>query len=1121
MKQNSPLFSLRLRFPFFLTAALALFVYSLTACRQQPPAAETKQEAPPPPVEAASTPAFACDFEGSTQLPAGWVFEGNAAIDTTTSFKGTQSLMLSRTQVDVDKPCTATSPTFPTKPGIWKIGGGIRPDLYSPDSSFDCIVTLECLDAAGNVVRGIILSDVFGKNGWNAFDGQFEIPKNTVASRFHIQFDKTYGQLWIDDLSATYLGETPPKPVDRLVFSTVALGNLLYPTDSRVVSLTVRAPQELPEASRVVNFVVSDYWGAEQMAPVKVPLTEAPKQGDNFIYEGSVDLAAVPLEAGKYYEMSGEIPLPDKPYRNHSGLAILPEAVTNSYPPEDIPFTGRNWDERMPTGFDLSHRLGIRIMNIWSDWDPTPPYKPEAPCIEQVQKYKMGAIFGCASSKIETHSEDWKLYDDKALREGVKNLINTYGKTVHPCYISLGNEPPILADRISDDIKAYKAVYESAKATDPNVIVIGTSIGPTEQFFQAGLGKYCDIYDFHCYEDPKSIVQIMQRYRDLFKKYGDAKPVWSTEIGLNSEGLSRHTVAIDMVKKFAEFFASGAAVISWFDLFYPDPDAVIAGSNGESFNVFDSRYEKYNPKITAITDYDLINTISIKKFIAQKQYGEDIHAFLFRDKNKHDLQIIWKDGGRQDVFLPLPGAQKVVAIKLDGTHCILDAEGKGVTLTANEEPLLLLYDGGAPLADACGDPTASLAALPGSVVRGGPVDVTVNLNGISADRVNLVPPPFWQVKKTPAQGTVTFTATAPTLSNVREAEMTVTIADAKGSTTGNLFLRIPVTAQVSTQLVPVPANAENPPGVKIIMKNNGSQKQDVNWTLSMLGQLALSKGSYTDQGPTQAHFTVPSTGQVSLDPGAGQEVTVPIAETDPLTVYQVREVVTDSLGATAIRERNIAGFVAVPKVKGVITLDGALDEPDWQSAPVEKIDQERQYYSYDPASAQWKGPADLSATIRYLWDDNYFYVGVEVTDDIAGSLQDDNKLWAQDGLQFLIDPCRGLDESVGKYDYSVAIGKNGLRAWCDLSADAGAPHGVANDIKLSAKRKGDGTGAVTYEIAFPWSRLAPFKPAPGADLGLTMLLNEDDGKGRKSYMMWFGNASTKEVNQVGDLILQP
>jgi len=1093
-----------------LTRVIVLMLLGAVASQTQ---AQAQQPAP--------TPVFANDFEAITQVPSDWTVEGDVAIDAKEAFKGAHSLVLSRTQLDAEKPCSVVTATFPTKPGLWTIGGGIKPDLYSPDSSFDGVVTLECLDDAGKVIDQISVADVFGKNGWNGFGGQYEIPKATVASRFRVQLNKTYGKLWVDELSVTYLGEAPHKRVDRLVFSTVALGNLLYPTDSRVISLSVRAPEELPEASRVVNFVVCDYWGAEQMAPVKVPLTEAPKQGDNFMYQGSVDLASVPLEVGKFYEMIGEIPLPDKPFRNHSGLAIEPEAVTNSYDPADVPFTGRNWDGRIPEGFDLSHRLGIRIMNSWSGWEATPPYAPHAPGIDLIEKYKMGVIFGTPIGEIEHETGDWKKYDDTALREGVKNLLNTYGKNVHPIYISLGNEPPVRPDFIPDDVKAYQSVYEGAKAVDPNVKVISTSIGATEEFFKAGFGKYCDIYDFHCYEDPKSIGNAVLKYQELFKKYGDPHPIWSTEIGLNSEGVSRHAVSIDMVKKFALFFANGGECISWFDLFYPDPDAKIAGSNAESFDVFDSRYVKYNPKITAIADFDLINTISIKKFVAQKQYGDDIHAFLLRDKDNQDLQIVWKDTGRKDVFVPLSGAQKVEVVKLDGTHRTLNASGKGVTLSVSEEPLLLLYDGTAPLADALADPVASVPSVPTGVVRGGSVDVTVNLNGVPAESVNLVPPPFWQVTRAPAQGAVTFTATVPAVSNVREAEMTVTVGDGQSGNAGELYLRVPVIAQISTQLQPVPVAEGKPPAVKMVLKNNGTQKQDVNWTVNLPGQITLDKGSYEKHEPTQAHFATDAKGQVSLAPGASEDVVLPLSGTDPLTVYQIRALVTDASGVTAIRDRNVAGFVAVPRATGPITLDGKLDEADWKNAPVEKISEERQYFSFDPATVKWKGPADLSGTIRFLWDDKYLYVGVEVTDDIAGGKQDDGMLWAQDGLQFLVDPCRGLDENVGKYDYCVAEGKNGLRAWCDLSADAGAPHGVATDIKLSAKRKGDGTGAITYEIAFPWSRLAPFKPGPNGDLGLTMILNEDDGKGRKSFMGWFGNAASKQVDAVGDLILQP
>ncbi len=70
-----------------------------------------------------------------------------------------------------------------------------------------------------------------------------------------------------------------------------------------------------------------------------------------------------------------------------------------------------------------------------------------------------------------------------------------------------------------------------------------------------------------------------------------------------------------------------------------------------------------------------------------------------------------------------------------------------------------------------------------------------------------------------------------------------------------------------------------------------------------------------------------------------------------------------------------------------------------------------------------------------------------------------------------------------------------------------------------APASGGGGGGMTYELAIPWSRLAPFRPQVGADLGLSLIVNEDDGRGRTGFMAWFGNPNTKEIDLVGDLIL--
>jgi len=1069
---------------------------------------------------------YKCDFQEVATLPQGWTKQGNVSISATQPFQpGGHSLLLQRTLEKSDEATDADSSAFPVSPGMWDIGLAFKADLNSHDNSFRSLVELEFLDASGKKVDQVTLADVFGTKPWQPMVKRVEVPPGAVSARFHVELQKTWGEFRLADLSATFAAAAAhtDNRINRMYFVSAHpdQGHFLYPEEPHVFTVTVEATEPLPPEQLTVNCSIRDYWGAEELAPLKVELTQQPgKKDDRLVYEGKLDLSKLPLQVGKYYEIHGEIERKgSEPYRNFSAFVIEPEAIANSYKASEIPFSGRNWDGRIPEGFTMSHRLGIRIMNLWSGWDANPPYTPHAPDIELVKKFKMGGIFGTPTFSIERGD---KSYDEKALREGVRNMIKTYRKDADPFIIDLGNEPPVIPERIPEDVKAYQAVYEAAKETDPTVIVLGTSIGPSDEFFKAGFGKWCDVYDFHTYEAPEVIARVLQTgYPALFKKYGNPHPVWSTEIGINSQGVSRHLVAVDMVKKFTLFFANGGVNMSWFDLFYPDKDGKDGDSSSSAHNVFDCRYVQYAPKITAVKYYDLINSIAIKKFVEQKQYGDDVHAFLFRDKENRQLQVIWKNRGSQDSFLPLPDAQGVQVIRIDGTHRELNAEGKGVTLTIGEDPLMLLYDGNAPLAEKLEAPAATLTA-PSGLVLGVPTNITVHLSGATANEVSLIPPPFWQVTKEASQQDVQFTVTGPESSKVREANMIVAISNAKDKHTGELYLRPIVTGQLSAQILPVPTLSGGP-AVKLVVKNNGTKSQDVTWDMSLANQIALVDGKYEAPGPvTDAHFGMASSGQATLAAGATKEFVVPLAQADSQTAYGVHATVTDpSTGRSVTHDRNVAGFVGVPKVKGKITFDGTLDSPDWKRAPVEKIDEKRQYFTFDPKIASWKGPQDLSADVRFLWDDNYLYVGVEVTDDLPGGLKDASALWQQDGLQFLIDPCRAMSENVGKYDYCCAIGKNGPQAWCDLSADARAPSGVAKNVIVSAKRKDAKTGSITYIVAFPWVRVAPFQPSVGADLGLTLILNEDDGKGRHSFMTWFGNAHTKQVDAVGDLILTP
>ncbi len=1064
---------------------------------------------------------FTSDFVSSANLPAGWTGDGKVTVDATTAFKGRRAVRLERAPEAAEQPCALTGPAFALAPGTWELALACKCDLESPDNSFDGVAGVELLDAAGAVTATVKLADVWGQSNWQRFSRRVETPATAVAARFFARVNKASGQFWVDEMTATFIAAAGKKasPIDRIVFDTAQMGNLLFPEDARTVTVTVVANQPLPADRRELNWVLRDYWGAECGVAGAAALGTEQARGDKFAYAAAIDLGAAPLAAGRYYELHAELTPAEgaEPFRNHTSLAILPPPITKRYKPEEIPFSSRNWDGRVPDFFHLADRCGVRITGLWSSWDVEPPYTPHAPTIEVAQKLGMGIISGTPCGIVEHRRPGWEKVTDAALRAGVRRWIETYGRQ-RPLLFTLGNEPPVIAERLPANVAAYKAVYEEIKKIDPGIIVIATSVGPVEEYFKAGFHHYCDVVDFHVYGDWQEIPLVFKEYDRLFAKYGDRKPIWSTEIGLNSHGLPRQTVARTLIKKVTSFFACGGGNMCWFDFGYPDPDAKIADDPTSAHNVFDCRYApRYCPKLDAIAYYNMINGIAVKKFAAQKVYGDDAHAFLFRDRDGHCLQVIWKEKGRLDAFVALPGVRAVTAIAIDGRRAALDAGGKGLTLTIDEDPLLLLYDSAAAsLAETLEPPAARFAALPESVVKGGAVTLAL----AEAAAAELSAPASWPVQKT---GDAAWRLTAPENTAAREGDVIVKLADGKGGCNGELRARITVAGRMAARLLPVAAGATGQaPGVRLILQNNAEARQELRWRLTLTGAFPMERGRYDMLAPVAptAYFADNAEGVATLDAQSSAEIVVPLAGVDRQTIYRLKAVVADPSGRVIECERHMAGFVRVPRAKSKIKLDGAMAEPDWRDAPVEHLNEARQFYSFR-ADKAWQGAAGLSGELRFLWDNEYLYLGVTVRDDVFVNNKVGGDIWAGDGLQMMVDPARDRPVKVGKYDLAMALTKNGPQAWCYLAADGGAPAGEANDIVVAAKRLDPARGDMNYTVAIPWSRIAPFQPAPGANLGLCVAINDDDGPGRDCHMNWFADIESKQVDTVGDLILAP
>lgn len=1068
------------------------------------------------PGEFAEAPApYGENFE-SKDFGVGAVVQGQVSLDHVDPYQGVAALRFERAQADMDGRETSIElRRFPVCAGLWNLSVALRSKLYSPDSSYNGTVRFEAFDVAGRSCLRAELGITTGDSPWRVFKKQVELGSDAVEARFVIRLEKTYGVFHADDISAVYAGPVL-KTVAAIKFATAAVGNLFLPDEPLHFDITVECFKPLPADQRVAVCVLRDYWGAEFSDPLPVPLTEVGRtDSGRQLYRGALDLAKQAVVLGKYYEIHATMVDPGlpEPVSEGSTFAVLPLAETKQYAPFDIPFTASGWNPGVPGFFPLCDRLGIRVADVYSRWSSTPPYEVDAPGIEIVKQLGMGALMSTMAHVVEGHRKGYEAYDAQAMHGGAKRLVDTY-KDQLPIAIRNGNEPHPADDaQALEMIATYRAIYEGVKASDPTVIVTSTSCGAEEQFFRLGFQKYYDVYDFHQYADSGVIPADFARYEKLVEKYGGRKPVWSTEIGLNSQGMARSAVAIQMIKIFTRFFACGGCNASWFGVMWPDPDGSNVGTNGDSFDVYHSKYCLYSPKLTAITEYNMVNAICIKKVVALREYEGDAIATLFRDDHQRCLLVVWRDAGRQDVFLPLPGVGAVKAIRLDGSSSTLDAQGRGLTLTLSDEPVLLKFESATvSLPERFEEPRIVLTECPRSIVKGGQVRLVFQGEGLSPEFLAWEMPPRWRVRSEPTG----FIVQAPTETEAKEGRVIVRLADGSGE----FSLSIPVIGPVEVRLVPTPFK-DGVSGLSLTIRNHGTVPQSVQWKLDVPEMFTMANGSFKLREP-EAFWPVfqgAAEGALSVAAQGRETVVVPITNLDPLSLYTARLEMRNA-GKTVGRERLFGGCLGVPHVTGGVVFDGRLGDPAWRRASPVTLSRESQYAVLTPRTARREGPEDLSGTMRMLWDERYLYLGMEVQDDVFCNPECDAAIWRGDGLQFLVDPCRESEAKPGKYDYCLGLGTKGVQVWCGSTADASkAPTEEVRDFIVKITPTGN-RGDLVYELAIPWQRLSPFQPAVGANLGLAMIINDDDGHIRDSFIAWFGCAHSKQMSMNGDVILE-
>ncbi len=648
----------------------------------------------------------------------------------------------------------------------------------------------------------IVPAEIAGGEHWGgANDGKWHDSVQLIELMLNVeshagkQPDLTITDMRADVTIASSVKGASTQPivqrVERVLLATDAVGNLFLPGDKVQFQVMVEAVEPLEKNLQLIRYSVRDYWGALQLPAGEAVLDKAPRKADRFVYSTTLDVPADRLAVGKYYELHVEVPQDGgDPVREYSGLAILPPAAAKKYTPEQVPFTIRNWDSRIPVYFRLADRLGLRLLGVWGGWSAKAPYKPQCPGIDLCNELGAKWITGTPASSVER--QGFTEYDEDALRQGMANFLKEYaGRGL--AMIAMGNEPHGTGQKVLDNVRAYKAIYETVKAFDPKIHVIGTSVEPNEEYFKAGYQNYLDSYDFHIYEHYTNVRRTIHEYRALMQKYNAVKPIHSTELGLNSQGQTRQAVAEEMIKKCTVFFAEGGSTVSWFTIQYPDPDGKARGQFGDSHCVFDCKYNLYNPRLDAVAYYQMVNGICDKKFVEERCYPNGAQTYLFRDASGGCLQVLWLDDAREDVLVPLPANQNVELVRLDGSRSTLHSTHGGISLTLSAEPVLLFYqDTQQGLAKTLERPTLLLTAVPAAIRPAATSVFSVQGQDLAAESLRVIGPPLWTITpKIAREKQIDYTVLAPAATPAREARIYVQRVS-EGKAIADLTVAIPV-----------------------------------------------------------------------------------------------------------------------------------------------------------------------------------------------------------------------------------------------------------------------------------------------------------------------------------------
>lgn len=625
-----------------------------------------------------------------------------------------------------------------------------------------------------------------------------------------------------------------------------------------------------------------------------------------------------------------------------------------------------------------------------------------------------------------------------------------------------------------------KKTYETLKASHPDLPVLGTSTAGDlkwiEDVLKLGGMSYMDGFSIHPYlypGPPEGYEDLITGVKDLIRKYnnGNLKPIWINETGwptqLDARGVDEKTQANYLLRAYVVALANGVEKVVWYDLINDG----LQNINEDNFGLLRNPNDKLGsltPKPAYTSFATITKMLNSRAFVQRDSTDSDIRSYLF-DKNGGNVRVLWTTSPSVPAVIRTTNPIEITDM-MGNTHTYTPYNGN-VFVTLSNEPFFVVGEVTAIEKD------STFALMGESSQAGDSMSFTLQTDNAMSEDFDFslnVEGRLYPVK-TPSGQKTEQTIQVP--SGNEPGSRLVTGVLMKGNENVGLLRSSSSTLpSYDVQVRPIMNEPDMSKALMVAVKNESKSKalqvKKVDWRFG------------TQSGTEVLNASVPSESSTSVEiplTGFSNGVT----STIKVTVYMD--------GFDPYTYEGTAEFNPVPRRS--VTVDGTIDPETAGSAST--IDLSKGTVKM----TGYQGAGDLSGNLWLSYDSDRFYLSAKIKDDIQASTSAGAEIWKNDSIQFAV--ANGLPgESRYWYEYGISQTPEGPQIYRWITPP-GVEKGAVENGSLAVTRDEDQNYTI-YELSLPWSEIAPIKAEKNGVISFSMLVNDNDGNGRKGFIEWGG-----------------